>query len=156
MIFDFHKTEPLTPKFEQFKMSDLNFFNNSGSILIMQVLIVFDFVFRKLINWLGKTFSRVKCFRKLAILFYNPDKSSFIGASQRLFMEGYFDIVMCCFINLQGFIIHYHEIEEFTSTRDDIMNSIVALLYTFLMIGFPIWTFLTIWENFKRLKEKRV
>ena len=34
-LFSFRETDPLTPKFDQFKMGDLNFFNNSGSLLIM-------------------------------------------------------------------------------------------------------------------------
>jgi hypothetical protein len=33
--FSFRETEPLNPKFDQFGMGDLNFFNNSGSLLIM-------------------------------------------------------------------------------------------------------------------------
>jgi hypothetical protein len=35
MVFNFRETPPLTPKFELFKMSDKNFYMNSGSYLIM-------------------------------------------------------------------------------------------------------------------------
>jgi len=81
-------------------MGDLNFFNNSGSLLIMQAIIFGDWAGRRILNYICRMYSSNKWVRKFALLFYQEDNSSLIAATQRLFMEGYFDIVMCCFINM--------------------------------------------------------
>ena len=49
-IFVFTPTPPLTPRFDQFKMSDRNFLKNSGSYFLLQTLILLDFAGRLVLH----------------------------------------------------------------------------------------------------------
>jgi amino acid transporter len=57
ILFEFKETEPLNEVFEQYEIGDMNFFMNSGSLLLM--------VFFMIINYFGSSF-----FLKLAKRFY--------------------------------------------------------------------------------------
>mmetsp|Transcript_30184 Transcript_30184/g.46159 ORF Transcript_30184/g.46159 Transcript_30184/m.46159 type:complete len:85 (-) Transcript_30184:3443-3697(-) len=65
--FNFKETEPLTLTFEQFEIGDLNFFMNSGSLLIAAVLATVSGLMWKAMKQVAKACYKVRTFRRLGL-----------------------------------------------------------------------------------------
>ena len=72
--------------------------------------------------------------------------NEFVSASFKLFLESYFDIVICTFLNLKAFIQKndMNDFKEFFATNDDIMCSTITIFYTCLVVYFPVYAYFKI------------
>jgi hypothetical protein len=66
-IFKFKETLPPSPTFEQYDIQDMNFFMNSGSMLIILALIVVNFIVTTGAIWIAKKSFRFRICRKMGI-----------------------------------------------------------------------------------------
>ena len=68
-FFEFRETRPYTDVFENFGTGDMNFFFNSGSVLLVILLMLLYFSLMKLVLWLTKDHATTSpMMRKVAIL----------------------------------------------------------------------------------------
>ena len=66
----FQPTLPITSKFESFGVDNKNFMLNSGSYLVMQLLIVAEYCSRKAVNYICVRCARSKCARVVGYYAY--------------------------------------------------------------------------------------
>ena len=66
-IFRFKETSPPSPTFEQYEIEDLNFFSNSGSMLIIVVLIFMNYFAATLGIFMAKKCFKYRLCRKIGI-----------------------------------------------------------------------------------------
>ena len=71
----------------------------------------------------------------------------FVKASFKLFLESYFDIVMCVMLNFYAFITMDDEWKSFFATRDDALCSSITIIYSALILFFPLMCFRMIRKN---------
>ena len=94
--FNFAETSPHSDMFEMMDIGDKNFVMNSGSYFIFGGGLVIYFVSRWVLNTMARCCAKSARMRKLGIYSY---ESSYIGnfwmASLKLYIESYFDLVMC-------------------------------------------------------------
>ena len=72
--FKFKHTEPVTDKFDQFGVGDKVFILNSGSFLVMNILIILLFVLRYYMNKVSSWFSRNRFARSFGVFTHDPNK----------------------------------------------------------------------------------
>ena len=60
-------TKPFTPTFEQYEIGDMSFYANSGSLNIMFMLILANFIIMELLLRLAKRYFKFKLCRKVGI-----------------------------------------------------------------------------------------
>jgi hypothetical protein len=77
---------------------------NSGSYIIMQVLIIAEFFAKKVVIRLCKLLSKYSIFRRLGIYLYSNESGTIRYAFIKLFIEGYLDLALITFINSVVFI----------------------------------------------------
>ena len=65
--FQFKETSPPSPTFEQYEIGDLNFFMNSGSMLIIVVLIFMSYFSANIRIFFAKKFFKFRLCRKIGI-----------------------------------------------------------------------------------------
>lgn len=82
----FKQTKPINTRFDEFGIGDKNFMMNSGSFLIMQVLIFLWFYGKQVLLKICIKFSRYSIFRRFGMYLgeYNP--KGLKEATLRLFM----------------------------------------------------------------------
>jgi len=103
-IFVFKETPPLSTKFEELDYGDMNYVMNSGSILIMLVIIVAEPLVCRGANYLCLHFPEHFIVRKIGQKVYSERYSKITrDALIRLFMESYFELAMCTFLNIMAF-----------------------------------------------------
>lgn len=77
----------------------------------------------------------------------------------KLFLESYFDIVMCALLALLSFLERdengYIKFASFFSTFTDFWCTSLSLLHMFLIIFFPGLSFYRIYLNFDRIKNNK-
>ena len=65
----------------------------------------------------------------------------------KLYLESYFDLVICSLINLDAFIVaeSYEELKMFfTQSSDDIFCSVTTIFYGILMLSFPVFGYMLV------------
>ena len=157
-LFTFKETSPLTAKFEELDYGNMNYVQNSGSILILLVLILLEPFALILLNKICVMCSKHYIFRVIGAFFYN--KKPFSGlrnALIRLFMESYLELCMCTFLNVMAFshAKNLSELIEFFSTIDDLLCSMLTCLTFILILIFPFWAAKSIKNNFGSLGSKK-
>ena len=104
-LFSFKETDAVGEKWGFFGIGDSNFINNSGSYFVIQLGMALYLLFFYLINKICVYSARYSLARKIGIFVYEDNYlGSFIDGVVKLFLESYFDIVICTFINLTAFI----------------------------------------------------
>jgi hypothetical protein len=98
--FTFQETTPINERFEEFGIGDKNFIMNSGSYLIMQLLIVVWHFVGKYLFKLCVKFARIPFFRRVGMMITPPDIQNLKIISIKLMLETYFDLAICTFINI--------------------------------------------------------
>ena len=63
--------------------------------------------------------------------------SEFVKATMKLFLESYFDLVMCVLLNLSAFIKTEDEWSSFFATGPDAFCSTITIIYSALVLFFP-------------------
>ena len=122
---------------------------NSGSFLIMQVLIFVWFYGKQFLLMICVKYSRYSPFRRFGMYLgeYNP--RGLKEATLRLFLESYFDISIGCLANVIAWLEceDLGELALFFSTPADILNSVVTIIVLIGLIFFPIWIFVKVYSN---------
>ena len=139
----------------------MNFIENSGSYFPFFAMI---FIFNTLKFIVNKTMAVVfpRCWlgRKLGMKMHSS--SYWIDSKMetvKLFMECYFDLAMIALLNVLAFtevVDGKMMFFEFWSTNADIVCSTLAIVYSVLVLAFPIVGYKKINSNFERLSDKRV
>ena len=104
-LFEFKETGPLTEQFNNFKIDSKVFLVNSGPFMIYQVLIVTGTMSRRFLNFMCTIGCnpRWRLFRWIGRQTYVENNEAIISGTQRLFLESFFDITFCAFLNIMAF-----------------------------------------------------
>jgi hypothetical protein len=79
------------------------------------------------------------------MLFYEGNYwNEFVKATFKLFLESYFDIVMCVLLNLFAFFTMEDDLSSFFATRDDALCSTITIIYSALVLFFPLMCWIMI------------
>lgn len=137
-------------------MGDKNFMMNSGSYLIMQGLIPAWVLVKYLLLRVSVRMSKIAIFRQLGISLGEYDPKSIRKATQRLFLESYFDIAIGVFMNIIAFMQSesLQDFKSFFATRDDFINSAITIVLAILIFLFPIWMLKQIWRHRRDLLDE--
>ena len=100
----FKNTLPIGEKFDFFGIGDANFMMNSGSYFVIQAAILGYIIALWMVNKACVCGAKNKTVRQIGIFVHSKNYvHDFISASFKLFLESYFDIVICTMINLVAF-----------------------------------------------------
>lgn len=92
-------TPPFDENYKRFGMGDQNFIYQSGSYFIIQFGIVSYYVGGYVINHICKKFYWFRFARKIGIRVYQQSYYQQIKFGiMKLFMEAYFDLILCAFL----------------------------------------------------------
>jgi hypothetical protein len=78
-------------------MGDLNFFMNTGSLMVITFMLCVNFLFWIALCQVAKRFYRVRCCRKLAMA--AGERGVLKKPMQSLFVETYIDIIFAASLN---------------------------------------------------------
>jgi hypothetical protein len=96
-VFRFKDTQAFSATFEQYEMGDLNFFMNTGSLMVITFMLFLNFFFWITVFYVSKCFYRVRCCRKLAMS--AQEKGILKKPLLSLFVETYIDIIFAASLN---------------------------------------------------------
>ena len=146
----FKETEPFNAKFEMFGIGDLNFISNSGSFFIILAAIVGYYFLRVFVSRLMVSCKEWKWARKLGVWTHVDRTFSRIKfAIIKLFIESYFENMLPLVLGLVAFT--KFPISEFFETRDDIICTLITLLFAFLVVKVPMHGYDLLKQNFETL-----
>lgn len=89
-------------------------------------------------------FAGSKIVRKIGIAVHSNNYfHDFVASSFKLFLESYFDIVICTMLNLVSFkrSKNVSDFAEFFGTRDDAVCSTITIVYTIMILFFPFYVY---------------
>ena len=114
----------------------------------MLLIILVYHLMKKLINLLCLkliyVFPEVDFIKDVGVATYSSDYSGeYSYANQKLFLESYYDVVMCSCINTIAFMEskNFEDFKEFWNSFDNVLNSTVTCICLVLIIVFPIYGF---------------
>ena len=156
--FVFLETPPLNQNFELFGVGDMNFVMNSGSYFILGAGIFIFTISRFILNKIATKFAQYPFFRKVGMKFYRSSyKKEITHAQLKLFMESYFDLAMCAMLNFLSFYTNKnYTMGDYFGTFDDILCSMITLVYFVLIFVFPVWGYKLITENMDDLEKPEI
>ena len=132
-------------------MADRNFIMNSGSFFIVGVLIVINYVGMTILNSYGKYMAKNRTIRSICIKLDSTNRP-LRGPLKMLFLESYFDLGMCSIMGMSSFWFWTdHSFAEYWISPEDILCSSLTFLFTGMFVGFPIYAYRGIKDNFKEL-----
>ena len=104
---------------------------NSGSYFIVQVILLASHFTMAFLNLIAVKFAKNKLARMLGIWAYDDSHLGTAGIETiKLYLESYFDLAICAFINLDAFLQKPEEFGEFFKrSNDDLMCSILTIFY---------------------------
>ena len=150
----FKPTKPPSEQFAFFGIETSNFMMNSGSYFVIQGALLLYYLSACGLNKVSAHFPRSSWARKVGMRFYEDNYCrEFAKASCKLFLESYFDIVMCVMLNSFAFFKMSDGWQSFFETRDDAICSSITLLYTAFILSFPAITGVIIHRNQGRLGQ---
>ena len=162
-MFNFEETPPLNSNFEFMGVGDKNFVMNSGSYFIFMVGLVLGEYISYLINMTAVRFSQYKIARTIGQYSYNKSyKNSVWDGMLKMFLECYFDLALCAVLGMHAFIETKHEaapdraILRFFNGRDNVLNSLITIVYSLMIIVFPFVGFFAIRKHYDILKVKKI
>ena len=102
--FVFKETDPHNENYEFLGISDKNFIMNSGSYFIVASGVIIITIAKYIINYLAVKLAKFKVARRLGMWAYQKTyfKNSVI-ANLKLFLEAFFDLTLCAFLNMYAF-----------------------------------------------------
>ena len=117
---------------------------NSGSYFVIFAGLLLYMMFNWFINKICTCNAKSSTARNIGIYVYQSSFwDQFTMSAFKLFLESYFDLTICTFINITAFIRakNIKDFREFFETRDDIICSTISILYVFLVLYFPIFCY---------------
>jgi hypothetical protein len=129
---------------------------NSGSYLIMQLLILALYFVRKFLHKLGVKYAKYPIFRRLGMMITPPNTEELKMAFLKLMLETYFDLAIGTFINIQAFIEcqGLREFSQFFRTFTDFSCSAITIVMLVAIVTLPIWIFRLISKNRKDVHKE--
>jgi hypothetical protein len=96
----FKETKPPSEQFAFFQIGDSNFMMNSGSYFVIQASLVFYYLFAFIVNKICAYSAKSPVARKVGMFLYEENYwRELVKATYKLFLESYFDLVMCVMLN---------------------------------------------------------
>lgn len=95
--FRFKETQAYSPTFEQYEIGDMNFFMNTGSLMVIIFLINLNFIFWIITHFISKRYFKVKCCRQIGMK--AQEQGQIIKPIQKLFLDTYIDIIFAASLN---------------------------------------------------------
>ena len=142
--FVFKETGAIGEKWAFFGMDNSNFIMNSGSyFVIIGGMAIYAVVFY-FMNKVAVKFAKYRNARKFGMFIFEESYfESFVFGTKKLFLESYFDLVICSFINLTSFLRskNLEDFREFFMTRDDLVCSTITFLHTCFILFFPVYAY---------------
>ena len=103
--------------------------------------------FKFIVNFLARMMSKSHYVQKVGIWAYEDSYSQTFGSSSvKLFMESYFDLVICVMVNLLA-LIQTNNIKSFYETKLDAACSTICIIFAMLFFVYPIWGAIKIYKN---------
>ena len=130
---------------------------NSGSYFVIIGGMICYGVLSFLIEKLCVVFSKKSFARKIGIFVHEDSfTGSFVDGTLKLFLECYFDLVICTGINSTAFIRskNLEDFKEFFETTDDTICSTLVILHVCFLLFFPIYTYHLINTNQEKFEKK--
>ena len=143
-MFEFKETDAIGEKWAFFGMDNSNFVMNSGSYFVIIGGMFLYMVIFSTVNRVCVVFAKNKWARKLGMLVYVENYwEDFVDGTLKLFLESYFDLVICTGLNLTAFYrtSNLEDLKQFFVTKDDVICSTITILHACLVLFFPIYTF---------------
>lgn len=113
-----------------------------------------------LVNKIAVYFAKYEFCRLIGMRVYSESLwQDFKIGGLKLFIESYFDLAMCSLLNVLAFFEKRggkYDFYDFWQTRDDIVCSILAIVYAIIIMAFPFYGYKQITKNFKQLSRKEV
>ena len=136
-LFVFHETRPFSENFDNFGTGDLNFFMNSGSTVLI-FLIIFAYFFLMLAMYhLLKPFARNFWVRKLAM--FAEMQTSLYYPLLKLFYEGAIELTIPASLGMVAIFgrMDAPDLKTWFMTGDDAMCSIITMIIFTIMCIMP-------------------
>lgn len=155
LIFNFRYSGPYNSKFYDFGMSDLNFYNNSGSIFIIFVFILLNAAFWNLVIRLSKRYYKNPWMRRLGM--FANDGTSIRGPLLLMIIEGYTDLILSGFIGVYEIMYSFSSWELFKNLFADFSNTLLTvttLITTAFMVYLPFYVKRNLDKNFENLDKE--
>jgi hypothetical protein len=134
---------------------DKNFVMNSGSYFIIFTAILGFQLSKLLINLLARKLSKHKLARRIGVKVHEESYFKIVwDAGLKLFIECYFDLSMCVLLMVLSFV--EQQFDDLFATNDDAMASSLTFIYFVLILVVPVWGYIGINLNFKRLNTQKV
>ena len=116
-----------------------------------------DFFLRVLITKACVKCARNSWARELGIYVYDPNPHAVRQGIQRLFLESYFDVAFCAFLNLVAFYTSADmaDFAGFFETEIDAANSVGAICFLIAVLIFPYYVWRAIKKNFENLGDDK-
>lgn len=94
----------------------------------------------------------------MGIQAYQPNPHSVRQSLQRLFLESYFDVAFCAFLNLVAFYESkdFDDFAGYFETKLDALNSVLAISFLIAVLIFPFYVHRAIKKNFDNLEDRNV
>lgn len=146
----FKETEQINDAFGFFGIGDKNMVYNSGSYFLIQIGLFVSVFFTFLLNSFARLCAKRHYARKIGMWAYEENYIvTFNQSTVKLFMESYFDLVICTTINLIALLQtkNIKEFKTFFETPSDAICSTLSIIYSFLFIIYPLWGLIKINAN---------
>lgn len=143
-IFEFKETEPFNFTFDQYEIEDLNFFMNTGSLMLTIFILVSSYIASSIALFFAKKCFKIRFCRKLGI---KADRFNALKIPmQSLFIELYLDILLGSFLNVVGMWRepNFQGLGSYFASFDDFFCSICSIIGLFFSIIAPIYIYYTV------------
>ena len=133
--------------------------NNSGSYFLIQIALVAFMLFKFCLNQLAKLMYKSHYARLVGQFAYEDHYLINLSRdSIKLFMESYFDLVFCAMINIWA-LTHFQnsaDLQSFFETPLDVLASTLTIIYSILLLIYPVFGYIGVWKNQGRLNTRKV
>ena len=156
---NFSDSLPINGKFADFGFESMSFLPNSGSIMIIQVLIVLYFITKALLNVFASCCARSKSCRKIGIWADEKDVLTKMKSVERKFyLEAYLSLAFCSAISiydLSSFLLtedlENYDYGSYVQKPGNIVSAIFAIYFSISAILYPIFGSDTVAQYFGSL-----
>ena len=155
IIFNFKQTMPYNSQYGNFGIDNLNLFDNTGSMLIIFVLMVTNWLFWTALERISKIFYENKWFRKMGV--YSSYRTPLRIPVLNMAVEGYTDLILASLLGTFDLFRSFTSWELFQknfSNFSNIIATLATIIVTILVIILPIYIKHSLTSNFSTLREK--
>lgn len=130
----------------------MNIFNNSGSLLVVFVLMVINWIFWNLVTGISKRYYKNRIFRKIGV--FSSTKTPFRIPILHVAVEGYTDLLLAAYLGMFDFcrsFAHWTLFRENFSNFSNTLTTLSTIIVSILITGLPFYIKYNITKNFKTL-----